>query len=110
MIPTTRLFQKGDKVYLKTTHIKTKRQSKKLDTKKLRSFKIIRDVKDMSFELKLPKGMRIHPIFHASKLKQCHQDISLQTESTSIESEQEYEVENILKHNESKKNRRYLVC
>ncbi len=77
-------------------HIKTKRQSKKLDAKKLGSFRIIWDIKGMSFELELPREMKIHPVFHASKLERCHQDISLQEEPISVEPDQKYVVANIL--------------
>ena len=51
-------LKKRNKVYLLQKNIKTTRLSNKLDHVKIRPFKIIRDIKETSFELKLPEGMQ----------------------------------------------------
>ena len=57
---------------------------------------IKRNIKDLSYELDLSVDMRIHPVFHAFMLQSCDQFIPLQTKSTLVESDEEYEVERIL--------------
>ena len=51
------------------------RLSDKLDLKKIGLFKIKRNIRDISFELKLSPIIRIYPIFHLSLLKPAHPDI-----------------------------------
>ena len=51
-------LKKRNKVYLLQKNIKTTRSSNKLDHVKIRSFKIIRNIKETSFELKLLKSMQ----------------------------------------------------
>ena len=63
------MLKEGDKVYLLRKNIETTRPSKKLDHVKIGPFRIIRKIKDTNYELKLPKGMRIHPVFHISLLE-----------------------------------------
>ena len=77
-------------------HIKIKQTSKKLDYKKIKLFKIKRNVKNISYKLKLLKVMRIHSVFHITLLKLCHSDISLQKKLTSVQSDKEYEIKLIL--------------
>ena len=57
---------------------------------------IKRNIKDLSYELDLSMNMRIHSVFHAFMLQSCDQFILLQIKSTSVESDEEYEVERIL--------------
>jgi hypothetical protein len=45
------------------------RLSDKLNHRKFKLFKILRDIKRIAYELKLPVIMKIHPIFHVSLLK-----------------------------------------
>ena len=47
-------LKKGDKVYLQKKHIKIKRPSIKLDFKKIRPFKIIKKVRLVNYQLRLP--------------------------------------------------------
>ena len=51
-------LKKGDKVYLLQKNIKITRSSNKLNHVKIRPFKIIRNIKEISFELKLLKEMQ----------------------------------------------------
>ena len=70
--------------------------SKKLNHQSKEPFMIKRNIKNLSYKLDLSKNMRIHSVFHAFMLQSCDQFIPLQTKSTLIESDEEYEVERIL--------------
>ena len=89
-------YRVGERVYLWTDNIKTKRVSKKLDHQSIEPFMIKRNIKDLSYELDLSVDMRIHPVFHAFMLQSCNQSIPLQTKSTPVEPDEEYKVERIL--------------
>ena len=62
-------FQQGDKVWLSSSHITTKRLSRKLDHKRLGPFDIIKPIGSLVYELKLPSTMKVHPVFHVSLLE-----------------------------------------
>ena len=62
-------LKEGDKVYLLRKNIVTKRPSDKLDHKKLRLFKITKKKRPVNYRLKLPKTIRIYPVFYVSLLK-----------------------------------------
>jgi len=89
-------FWVGERVYLWTDNIRTKMKSKKLGNKSIEPFKIVRDIKGLSYELDLLKEMQIHSVFHASMLQHCDQTIPLQTTETPVEPNEEYEIEDIL--------------
>ena len=67
-------YKVGDKVYLVTTNIKTKRPMKKLDDKKIGPFQISEKVSSHAYRLKIPATMRIHDIFHVNLLSQYKND------------------------------------
>jgi len=52
------------KIYLLTRNIATKRPNKKLNYKKIKLFKIQKNIKGINFKLDLLKTIRIHPIFY----------------------------------------------
>jgi len=86
-----------ERVYLRTNNIHVKQRSKKLNNKSIKLFKIKRNIKRLSYELDLLKKMQIHSVFHVFMLQCCNQFISLQIIKTSVEFNEEYQVENILK-------------
>jgi len=87
-----------ERVYLRTNNIHVKQRSKKLNNKSIKLFKIKRNIKGLSYELNLLKKMRIHLIFHAFMLQCCNQSIPLQIIKTSVESDEKYQVKNILEN------------
>lgn len=94
-------YQVGDSVYLDRRNIKTQRPSLKLDDKYLGPFKVLRKHGTSSFELDLPEGMRIHPVFHSSLLRLDPEDplpaqVIDEPPEVIVEGEQEWEVERIL--------------
>ena len=52
------MFKKRDKVYLLQKNIKITRLSNKLNHIRIRSFKIIKNIKKTNYELKLPEDMQ----------------------------------------------------
>jgi hypothetical protein len=62
-------LKEGDKVYLLRKNIATKQLSDKLDHKKLGLFKIAKIKSLVNYCLKLPKTIKIHPVFYVSLLK-----------------------------------------
>jgi hypothetical protein len=62
-------YKPGDKVWLDSKDIKTKRPAKKLDDKWFGPFEVTKQVNPNAYELKLPKAWRIHPVFHVVKLR-----------------------------------------
>jgi hypothetical protein len=69
-----------------------------LDSKKIGPFKVKRNIRNISFEFKLPPIIRIYPIFYLSLLKPAHSDISkgLVPELDPKIQELIYEIESIL--------------
>jgi transposase InsO family protein len=90
-------LKKGDKVYLKTKNLRTKKASKKLDHVKVGPF-LVKEVKGPNtIELELPKDTRIHPVFHISLLEPADPETPLQeTFQCEPEDGDTYEVEAIV--------------
>jgi hypothetical protein len=63
-------FQRGDQVWLSRQNIRTTRPSAKLDFKRLGPYRVLEVVGEskLAYRLDLPQHMRIHPVFHVSKL------------------------------------------
>ena len=98
-----------ERVYLRTDNIHVKQRSKKLNNKSIKLFKIKRNIKRLSYELDLLKEMQIHSVFHAFMLQCCNQFIPLQIIETSVESDKEYQVENILEKQMVSEKAHYLI-
>jgi hypothetical protein len=61
-------FKVGDKVWVSIKHWKTDRPSRKLANQIDGLYKILEQVRHL-FKLQLPKSIRVHPIFHADRLR-----------------------------------------
>jgi len=102
-------FVVEERVYLRTNNIHVKQRSKKLNNKSIKSFKIKRNIKGLSYKLDLLKEMRIHSVFHAFMLQCCNQFIPLQIIETSVELDEEYQVKNILEKRMISGKTHYLI-
>ena len=78
------------------------RSSNKLNHVKIRPFKIIRDIKETSFKLKLSEEMwQKHSVFHVFLLKSALKQVPVLTqvsENYLIKQEEWYEIEWILQY------------
>ena len=105
-------FKKGDRVYLIRKNLKTKRPSDKLDWKKFGTYEILEKVSSLNYKLKLPKGSRLHPVFHISLLEPAQKDAPLETLDAKDKNEADvYNVERILDSRINNKTRQveYLI-
>ena len=103
---TTPQLKEGDKVYLLTKNLKTRKPSKKLDHVKVGPFFIKAQRGAVSYELKLPQDAKVHPVFHISLLEPADPSTPIQeTFHYESQEENEFEVEKILEQ----QGQRYLV-
>ena len=89
-------------MWLEATNIETGRQMKKLDQKRLGPFPITKVLSNNAYQLRLPSSMRIHPVFHVSKLTPWTPDPIPERKTPTppppvmVDDHEEYEVEEIL--------------
>mgnify|MGYP006280086663 CR=1 FL=1 len=65
-------FQVGDQVLLSTNHLALQDLSPKLRLKYQGPWPILRVISPVAYKLDLPPWMKIHPVFHISKLQRFH--------------------------------------
>ncbi|KAH0605690.1 uncharacterized protein H6S33_004912 [Morchella sextelata] len=107
-------YHLGDKVFLSTCHILTKRPSKKFDWKRIGPYNVKRIVNPYAYELELPRSMKIHLVFHVSLLSPAANDPlpgqkQLPPPPVEIEGQEEWEVEDILDSRKRRGRFEYLV-
>jgi hypothetical protein len=106
-------FDVGDKVWVSTKGWRTERPSKKLDYQQAGPFEVIAK-EGHSFRLQLPPNIKVHPVFHASKLRRDPDD-PLPGQRLDeglpivVEGNQEWEVDKILGVRVVRKQLRYRV-
>ena len=107
------MLKKRNRVYLLQKNIETTRSSSKLDHIKIKSFRIVRSIKEISFKLKLSEEMsRKHSVFHIFLLKLVPAEVPELMKILNnylIEQEEWYEVQRILKHKKINSQQYYLV-
>ena len=115
-----RVFQVGDQVLLSTANLRNEDRAPKLSPKYVGPFTILRVASDVAYELELPATMRIHPVFHVSKLR-AYQDGSEQfperkqeaqarpVSEEQIDGEEAWEVEEVVNKRVRKRGRASTV-
>ena len=93
-------IQQGTKVWLDARHIRTTRPSRKLSWNRLGPYTVIRSVSPYTYELELPRSLRIHPVHHVSLLDPVPEDplpgqVVTQPPLVELEGDQEYQVERV---------------
>jgi len=95
---TTPQLKKGDKVYLLTKNLKTRRPSKKLNYVKVESFLVKEAKEPINYKLDLPKDAKVFLVFYISLLEPIDPNTPIQeTFHYKAQEESRYEVERILK-------------
>ncbi|SAL94853.1 hypothetical protein [Absidia glauca] len=97
-----------------TKHIRTQRQTGKLDHRRLGPFRILQSIGSRSFKLALSPTMKLHPVFHVNLLEPYHQDEipGRPTEPlppVTVNAHQEYEVDYIVGSRIHRNKLQYLV-
>ena len=89
-----------EKAFVLRKNMKISKKSNKLNHIKLRPFKILRNIKKISYELKLFTDIKKkHSIFHISLLKSIHSNTSktnISEEYIQNKNKKKYEIEKIL--------------
>lgn len=109
-------YKPGDEVFLLLTNVNSERPARKLDSKKLGRFRIIRAINPYAYLLDLPATMRISPVVHVNLLRLAGNDpVPGQSHAPPppviVSNSVEWEVEAIVKSrvNRSKRRFEYLV-
>ena len=93
-------FKMREKAFVLKKNMKITKKSNKLNHVKLKLFKILRNIKKISYKLKLSTNMKKkHSIFHISFLKSAHSNTlktNISKKYIQDENEKKYEVEKIL--------------
>src|SRR5487761_196194 len=107
-------YQEGQKVWLEGTNLKLPYETAKLAPKRYGPFKVVAKIAETSYQLELPRGWKIHPVFHTSLLTpynetNTHGPNFLEPPPDIIEGEPEWEVEKILSECTYRNKQQYLV-
>jgi hypothetical protein len=95
------LYQKGQKVWIEGTNLKTTHPTTKLQAKCFGPFKITKVISPVTYRVQLPAQWKVHNAFHASLLHP-HKAMELYGETFTkpppdlITGQEEWEVENVL--------------
>ena len=108
------VFHIGDKVWLSTKNIKLRVPSQKLGQKYIGPYQILAQINNVTFKLKLPDSLKIHPVFHCSLLKpfveNTFPDRFLQPPPpVRVHGEEEFVVEKILDSRIFRRKLQYLI-
>ena len=108
------LFKKGDKVWIEARNLKWQIVNPKFAPKQEGPFTIMKALSPITYELRLPKSWKIHPVFHASLLSpynenDTHGSNFPQPPPDLIAGKKEYEIERILHHQGNPSNRSFLI-
>ena len=105
----------GQEVVLSTRNLRVDQHlPSKLRRRWVGPFKISRVISPVAYGLDLPPTWQVHPVFHVSNLKRFHRSTEFEREEQPpppilVEGEEEYEVEEILRHKGQGARRLYQV-
>uniref|UniRef100_A0A803K5R9 Gypsy retrotransposon integrase-like protein 1 n=1 Tax=Xenopus tropicalis TaxID=8364 RepID=A0A803K5R9_XENTR len=107
-------FKLGDLVWLSTRNLRLSCPSKKLGQRFMGPFPILEQINSVTFKLKLPTNLRIHPVFHVSLLKKVVENpfpgrIGAPPEPVTVQGVEEFEVQAILDSRYRRGRLQYLV-
>ena len=107
-------FITGEKVWLEARNLKRNVINPKFTAKREGPFKVTKVLSSLSYQLEILKSWKIHLVFHTSHLTlykeyDIHGPNFPQPPPDLINGEEEYEVEQILKHRGRPKHHQYLI-
>ncbi|QRV98260.1 Retrotransposable element Tf2 protein [Ceratobasidium sp. AG-Ba] len=108
-------YKVGDKVWLVSQNVTTRRPSKKLDSKKLGPFVIIEKISSHTYRLDLPKTMKSYNVFHINLLapftedKDFHRRQARPPPIITEEGEEQYEVDHVVAWEQRKNGLYYQI-
>jgi hypothetical protein len=109
-------YKLGEQVWLEATHLKICHQKMKLKPIQYGSFKIIKEISPVAYQLRLPVAWRIHDVFHTSLLwpyrkMTAHGPNFSRPPPELVDGEEEYQVEHIMGHQKAGRSKKlqYLV-
>src|SRR5580692_10096902 len=111
-----RTLETGQEAWLDARNIKTKAPSKKMEQKRLGPFTITKKISPVTYQLRLPSHMNIHPMFHIDLLMPYKETAEYSIPfkclaPETIDGEEEYEIEEIIseRRHGRKRQHQYLV-
>ena len=108
-------YKVGDEVLLATRNLRIDQHlPSKLRRRWIGPFRVVKVVSPLAYEVDLPPGWKIHPVFHVSNLKRYARSPEFIRSETPpppelVDGEEEYKVEAILRHKGSGARRLYQV-
>ncbi|QRW23806.1 Retrotransposable element Tf2 protein [Rhizoctonia solani] len=92
-------FELGEEAWLDARNVNLKTLSPKLTEQRLGPFKVIKEISNRAYQLKLPPTMQIHNVFYVGLLSKVKRDKKRTFENrpppVTVEGEEEYKVEGI---------------
>lgn len=64
----------GDLVMVKASNFKLHLKSRKLGPRRIGPFKVSKQVNGVAYQIELPAGSKVHPVFHVSQLRKFSGD------------------------------------
>ena len=103
-----KIFKKEDKVYLQIRNLNLKEEMKKLEHTAKESFRVIRNIRNTAYELKI-SNFKIHNVFSASLLNTADLDTFLTKTLKMKTKKKEYEISEILRERKNKERKEFLI-
>ena len=103
-----RIFNPGDKVYVQTKNLKLKDEMKKLGHTAEGPFRVIRNIKNTSYELEIPDSS-IHQTFYGALLTKADPSTPLTKSLGTKVREKEFEVEKVLGERTRRGRKEFLI-
>ena len=103
-----KIFKKEDKVYLQIRNLNLKEEMKKLKHTAKESFRVIRNIRNTAYELKI-SNFKIHNVFSAFLLNKVDSSTFLTKTLRMKTKEKEYEISKILRKRKNMRRKKFLI-